>query len=102
MEFWRRVWRRKWLVVVPVMLSTVAASIVAWRMPIIYRSEARVIVVPQRIPESFVPSSVDSRLEDRLASIKQRVLSRTGLERIVTEFDLYAVHGRCSAVPRTR
>ena len=53
MEFWRRVWRRKWLVVVPVMLSTVAASIVAWRMPVIYRSETGIIVVPQRIPQSY-------------------------------------------------
>ena len=90
MEFWRFVWRRKWLLVVPVVLSTVAASVVAYRMPVIYRSETQLIVAPQRVPQTLVPSSVEAKLEDRLASIKQQILSRTRLERIITEFNLYA------------
>ena len=89
MEFWRFVWRRKWLLVAPVVVSTIAASIVAYRMPVFYRSEAKIIVVPQRVPVIFVPGTVGTRLEDRLASIKQQVLSRTRLERIVMEFNLY-------------
>jgi len=90
MEFWRFVWRRKRLLVVPVVLSTVAASIVAYRMPVIYRSEVRMMVVPQRVPQSLVPSSVDMKLENRLVAIKQQILSRTRLQQIVTEFNLYA------------
>lgn len=84
-------WRRKWLIALPVMLATITAAIIASRMPVSYRSTVRLMVLPQRVPESFVRSSVDSKLEDRMVSIKQRVLSRTRLERIVTEFNLYAV-----------
>lgn len=90
MEVWRFVWRRKWLIAVPVMLATVIAAVIASRMPIVYRSTVRIMILPQRVPESFVRSSVETELEERMVSIKQRVLSRTRLERIVTEFNLYA------------
>jgi uncharacterized protein involved in exopolysaccharide biosynthesis len=89
MDFWRFMWRRKWLLVVPVVLSTIGATILAYRMPFIYRSETQIIVVPQRVPATVVPLSGDTRLENRIRSIKQQVLSRTRLERIVTEFALY-------------
>ena len=89
MDFWRFVWKRKWLVVIPVVLFTTATSLVAYSQPVIYRSEARIMVVPQRVPESFVPSSISTKLEDRLQAIKQQILSRTRLERIITEFNLY-------------
>ncbi|PYQ75402.1 MAG: hypothetical protein DMG01_18820 [Acidobacteria bacterium] len=46
--------------------------------------------MPQRIPESYVRSTVTSRIEDRLQSIGQQILSRTRLERIILDFDLYA------------
>ena len=48
------------------------------------------LVVPQQIPEDYVQPTVTTRLEDRLASINQQILSRTRLEQIVREFDLYA------------
>jgi uncharacterized protein involved in exopolysaccharide biosynthesis len=88
-EFWRFLWRRKWLVVVPVVLSTMVATVVAYRIPVLYRSEAKVIVVPQRVPVSLVPASLATKLEDRLAAIRRQIFSRTRLERIVTEFNLY-------------
>ena len=91
MDFWRFVWKRKWLVVIPVVLFTTATSLVAYSRPVIYRSETRIMVVPQRVPESFVPSSISTKLEDRLQAIKQQILSRTRLERIITEFNLYEV-----------
>lgn len=90
MNFWRFVWSRKWLLVIPVVLSTVAAAILAYSMPVVYRAESRIMVVPARVPESFVPSSVKTKLELQLDSIRQDVLSRTRLERIVQEFELYA------------
>ena len=46
--------------------------------------------MPQRIPESYVESTITSRIEDRLQSISQQILSRTRLERIINEFNLYA------------
>ena len=59
-------------------------------LPNLYRSETVILVVPQRIPESYVRATVTSRIEDRLQSIGQQILSRTFLERIILDFDLYA------------
>ena len=83
-------WRRKWFILVPALL--VAAGVAVWvqLLPDRYRSETLILVVPQRVPESFVRSTVTARIEDRLQSITQQILSRTRLEAIIDEFDLYA------------
>lgn len=84
------IWRHKWLVLVPFVLACVTTAVVAQRLPNRFRSETLVLVVPQQIPESYVQPTVRVRLEDRLASFNQQILSRTRLEQIVREFDLYA------------
>ena len=82
--------RRIWLIIIPFVLVSTATAIVAKRTPNLYRSETVILVVPQRIPESYVRSTITSRIEDRLQSIGQQILSRTRLERIILDFDLYA------------
>ena len=59
-------------------------------LPNIFRSDTLILVVPQRVPESYVRSTVTTRIEDRLQSISQQILSRTRLERIIQDFNLYA------------
>jgi len=82
-------WRHKWLLIVPFLISATAAILVARRLPSIYRSETLIQVVPQRIPESYVRSTVTARIEDRLGGIQQMILSRSRLERIILDFNLY-------------
>jgi polysaccharide chain length determinant protein (PEP-CTERM system associated) len=60
-------------------------------LPDLFRSETLILVVPQRIPESYVRSTVTSRIEDRLRSISEQIRSRTRLEQLIVEFDLYPV-----------
>ena len=81
--------RRKWLILVPAIV--VAAAGLAWiqHLPNVYRANTLIIVVPQRVPESYVRSTVTTRIEDRLQSISQQILSRTRLEKIVQDFNLY-------------
>jgi polysaccharide chain length determinant protein (PEP-CTERM system associated) len=82
--------RRAWLIVVPFVLVTSGAVVQSKLTPNLYRSETVILVVPQQIPESYVRATVTSRIEDRLQSIGQQILSRTFLERIILDFDLYA------------
>ena len=82
-------WRRKWLIVLPAVLIAVGAAVVIQRLPNLYRSETLILVVPQRVPESYVKSTVTARIEDRLQAISQQILSRTRLEQIVNDFNLY-------------
>src|SRR5204862_6279345 len=85
----RILWRRRWVLVVPLLLIATTPAIVAHRLPNRYRSETLVLIVPQQIPESYVQPTVSARLEDRLASLNQQILNRTRLEQIIREFNLY-------------
>ncbi len=82
--------RRKWLILLPALLVGGIGTAVVRYLPNLYRSETLILVVPQRVPESYVRSTVTARIEDRLQSISQQILSRTRLEQIVQDFDLYA------------
>jgi polysaccharide chain length determinant protein (PEP-CTERM system associated) len=81
--------RRWWLIVLPFALVSTGTFIKARMTPNLYRSETVILVVPQQIPESYVRSTITSRIEDRLQSIGQQILSRTFLERIILDFNLY-------------
>jgi polysaccharide chain length determinant protein (PEP-CTERM system associated) len=82
-------WRRKWLIVIAICVVTTAAIAVSLRLPNVYRSETLILVIPQRVPETYVKSTITTRIEDRLRLLRQEILSRTRLERIIDDFGLY-------------
>jgi polysaccharide chain length determinant protein (PEP-CTERM system associated) len=86
----RIAWRQRWALVVPCAVVAALAAAGSLLLPNRYKSETVILVVPQRVPDSYVRSTVTSRIEDRLQSISQEILSRTRLERIITDFNLYA------------
>lgn len=81
--------RRIWTLLLPLALISAATAVTARLLPDKYKSETLILVVPQQVPESYVRSTVTTRIEDRLQSIAQQILSRTRLERIIQDFDLY-------------
>ena len=81
--------RHLWLALVPFAVVAAATAVVASLLPDRYRSETLILVVPQRVPESYVKATVTSRIEDRLQALSQQILSRTNLERIIQDFNLY-------------
>jgi hypothetical protein len=82
-------WRRRWLLVVPLVVASIGTMLWSSRLPDRYRSEAVVLIVPPRVPQNYVRPTVTKGLQDRLEGMRQEILSRTRLERIITEFDLY-------------
>ena len=85
---------RKWLLVLPCAIVAAATAIGTTYLPDRYRADTLILVVPQRVPESYVRSTVTSRIEDRLQSISQQILSRTRLERIIDDLNLYRTERR--------
>ena len=85
----RIAWRRKWIIVVPFVACALGTAAYSWRLPNRYQSDTLIMVVPQRVPESYVKATVTSRIEDRLQSISQLILSRNRLEKVITDFNLY-------------
>ena len=81
--------RRRWLFLAPFALGLAAAPFLARFAPEKYRSETLIMVVPQRVPDSYVRPTITEKIEDRLPSISDQILSRSRLERIIGDLDLY-------------
>ncbi|MFZ7124533.1 MAG: XrtA system polysaccharide chain length determinant [Desulfobacterales bacterium] len=80
--------RRRWWIIVPVILSLVVGIILTIKLPKEYVASTTILVEPQSVPQNFVRSIVTEGIESRIQTISQQILSRTNLERIVTEFNL--------------
>ncbi|HKB10342.1 MAG TPA: Wzz/FepE/Etk N-terminal domain-containing protein, partial [Vicinamibacterales bacterium] len=72
----RILWFRKWILLLGMIVTGAIGFGVSVRIPNQYRSETLILVIPQRVPESYVHSTVTMRIEDRLRSISQEILSR--------------------------
>lgn len=81
--------KRIWLIIVPFALVAAGTAVVSRMLPDMYMAETTILVVPQRIPEAYVRSTITMRIEDRMQTIKQQLYSRTLLEATIKEFNLY-------------
>src|SRR6187431_818883 len=88
-DFLRIAWRRKWLIILPAVAISVGVVMYTRTLKDVFRSDTLILVVPQRVPESYVRSTVSTRIEDRLQTISQQILSRSRLERTIQDFNLY-------------
>ena len=88
-DFLQMAWRRKWLIVIPAVLAAAGTFVWSYQLPDRYSASTTILVVPQRVPESFVRSTVTVDVAERLQTISQSILTRTRLERIIEEFNLY-------------
>ncbi len=85
----RMLWKRRWLVLVLWAVASTIAILVVRALPSVYRAEAIVLVDSQKIPETFVSSTVSGDVADRLALISQSIMTSARLLKIIDAFDLY-------------
>ena len=83
----RRFW---WILPITIVSGTVLALAVAFTMPKKYTSTTLVLVEQPTVPVDYVKPVVSADLSNRLASMKQQILSRSRLEPIIVKFSLYA------------
>jgi polysaccharide chain length determinant protein (PEP-CTERM system associated) len=82
--------RRSWgKLVVPILACTFGALVVSALLPNVYESDMLVQIIPQRVPDTYVKSTVTLKTEDRLNAVAQQVMSRTQLEQVIKDFNLY-------------
>ncbi len=82
-------WKRKWLVIIPTIVFPLVAAYYAMQIPDRYKSTTLILVQPQKVPAKFVPSTITTSIRDRLQTISQQIFSRTRLEQIIREFNLF-------------
>ncbi|MDL1956173.1 MAG: Wzz/FepE/Etk N-terminal domain-containing protein, partial [Candidatus Desulfofervidus auxilii] len=81
--------RRKWYIIIPFILFSIGSVLLAKSLPDIYRAYTLILVQPQKIPSRYVTPTVEEDIEERLRTIREQILSRTTLEKVVNEFNLY-------------
>ena len=81
--------RRAWLIGIPPIVMLFAALVVSSRVPNQYQSDMLIAIDPQRVPDAFVRSTVTLATDLRLDAIEVQATSRTNLERMIQEMDLY-------------
>jgi protein tyrosine kinase modulator len=85
----RMLWKSKLLTAL-VWLSLCLVSVaVVLSIPPVYKAEAVILVDSQRIPERIVASTVNTDVQDRLATITQQILATSRLQKIIDTFHLY-------------
>jgi polysaccharide chain length determinant protein (PEP-CTERM system associated) len=87
-------WRWKWLIVIPCLLGGIGAYAYARTLKNMYRSESVIMMTPQRVREDLVRSTVRATLAERIQTISQQIMSRTRLEGIIVDLNLYPVERR--------
>ena len=85
----RTIGKRKVRIAIAWILFALIGGAVVHLLPAVYLAEAVVLIDTQKIPEKFVSATVASDLEDRIAAIKQTLLSGDELKKIIEEFGLY-------------
>jgi len=90
--------RRKWIVIFSFLFILFGASVYCVVTPEMYRSTTTILVVPQKVPENYVRSTVSISIAGRLASMQQQVLSRTRVFAVMDELGLFKEERRNKSV----
>ncbi len=80
--------RRTLVILIGGMLLSLSLGI-AFLWPSVYKSTATILIEEQDIPSEFVRSTVTSYADQRIETIKQQVMSRTTLWKLVEQYNLY-------------
>jgi succinoglycan biosynthesis transport protein ExoP len=81
--------RRKWFILVTTFALALGTAVVTYFLPDAYKATTVIVVDPQKVPDSYVNSTVTASGAQRLAALRQEILSATRLNQIIDEMSLY-------------
>lgn|SRR5208282_3922368 len=83
--------RRRWLLItVFTIIGGPIAYAVSKTLPSKYTSQTSVLIEQPTVPRDFIRPVVTEDISQRLASMKQQILSRSRLEPVIAQFGLYS------------
>jgi protein tyrosine kinase modulator len=89
-EDYKRILRRRiWVLLLPVALLSAGAYLVALSLPARFKSETIILVEGPAVDPAIVKPIAGGDPNQRLATMREEILSRTRLQQIVEKFDLY-------------
>lgn len=88
-KLWEIISRRRWYLFSAMVIALATGSYLAITLPKIYSARTVILVEPQRVPQNYVKSIVSDDINSRINTISQQILSRTNLEVIINQFNLF-------------
>jgi uncharacterized protein involved in exopolysaccharide biosynthesis len=83
-------WQRRYHVFACFLILLLAGIIAAFALPRTYRSTATLLVQSQDLPTTIVEAPTSGAIEQRIARIREQVLSRGDLIQLIEQNDLYS------------
>ena len=99
-DYWEILKRWKIYFIIPSVSIFLIALLLVVTLPKIYRSEGTILVESQQIPTDFVESTITSYAEERIQIIKQIVMTRESLLKIIEKYNLYEAQRKTEPVSR--
>ncbi len=81
--------RRKWTIILSMIPILIAGIIYLLYTPKIYSTSTTIVLIPQQIPTNYVKPTVTGNIKLRIRTIWQEITSRTNLEKVIQQFNLY-------------
>jgi succinoglycan biosynthesis transport protein ExoP len=81
--------RKIGLIVFTILLALFGASIYCVLATDQYKSSTKILVIPPRVSEALVRSTMNYSVQERLATIREQVLSRTRMIEVIDELSLF-------------
>ncbi|MFM9853400.1 MAG: GumC family protein [Sphingomonadaceae bacterium] len=83
-------WQRKWLFIIPAIILSIAGVAAAYLLPTTYRSTAILLVESPQLPVEIAGLPATDVIDQRVAKVRQQVLSRPDLIEMIQRLDLYS------------
>lgn len=82
-------WQRRYVILIPFVAFLLIGAVAAFMLPTTYRSTATLLVESQDLPRDLVDSPTSGAIDQRIARIRQQVLSRGDLIQLIEQNNLY-------------
>ena len=85
------IFKHRWLIIIPFCFSMIVGIYLAIALPRVYQASTLILIKPQQVPQDYVQSAiVAANMESRIRTISQKILSRSNLQKIIDQFNLYS------------
>lgn len=87
-------WHRRYIILAAFLACLIGATIAAYALPTLYRSTATLLVEQQDLPQNVAEDPYGGAVGERIAKIREQVLSRGDLIALIEQNGLYASERR--------
>jgi len=82
--------RRHWWIILPFFISIIVGLILVFTLPKYYEAETLILIQRQKVPSEYVQNVVTTDVDSRLDALSRQILSRSNLEKIMKDFNIYS------------